>query len=123
MRRKKKRSSRSGLLALLLPLLGGAAAGAGVALVRRRRGRLTAEPAVPGPAASTPGPVSDDPVTERVDQEWTCQCGQAYRISGEGLHRVYWLPDASIADPVMDGRCANCGRALPGEQPDAVEAS
>jgi hypothetical protein len=129
MRRTKKRRSTgradlTRLAALLLPLLGGVAAGVGVALARRRRAAVPAAgPSVPGPARSAPAPLSDDPVTERVEHEWSCQCGQVYRIAGEGLHRIYWLPDASIADPVMDGRCANCGRALPGEQPDPVEAT
>ena len=124
MRRKtKRRTPPAGLAGLLAALLVPAAA-AGVVLARRRSARgAQPELDVRGPAASEPGPVSQEPVTERVDQEWSCECGQRYRIAGEGLHRIYWLPDASLADPVMDGRCANCGRPLPGEQPDPVQAT
>jgi hypothetical protein len=46
-------------------------------------------------------------------QPWSCECGQAYRVSGEGRHRVYWLVDAPEADPVMGSTCVNCERPLP----------
>jgi hypothetical protein len=56
-----------------------------------------------------------------VQQEWTCECGQAYRVSGEGRHRIYWLPDAPVSDPITEGRCASCGRGLPGDQASPVD--
>jgi hypothetical protein len=61
--------------------------------------------------------------SDRPGQEprWTCQCGQEFRVSGEGRHRVYWLIDADPADPVITGRCPNCDRPLPDQQ--VVEAA
>ncbi len=49
------------------------------------------------------------------EREWTCECGQGYRIAGEGRHRVYWRGDAAVNDPVIDGTCVSCERALPAE--------
>ena len=46
-------------------------------------------------------------------EPWSCECGQAYRVAGEGRHRVYWLVDAPEADPVMGSTCVNCERPLP----------
>jgi hypothetical protein len=48
-------------------------------------------------------------------QDWQCECGQEYRVSGEGRHRVYWLRDASPDDPVLEPQCPNCERPLPHE--------
>lgn len=48
---------------------------------------------------------------------WRCECGAAYRIVGSGRHRIYWPLDAPPGEPIIDGRCASCGRALPGKQP------
>ena len=50
------------------------------------------------------------------EQIYRHDCGEEFRVSGEGRHRVYWLIDADPADPVLDGRCPNCGQPLPGEQ-------
>lgn len=71
----------------------------GVALVLHRRRRSTSS------TGSAGGSVS---------QEWTCECGQAFRVHGEGRHRVYWLPDAEPGDPLLDDRCPNCERQLSG---------
>jgi len=96
----------------VLAALGGAAA---AALLRRRRPRPEDLRAAPG------SPPSQEAATKLVQEEWTCQCGQAYRVSGEGRHRIHWLPDAPVSDPVTDGRCANCGRELPGDQVSPVD--
>ncbi len=98
---------------LLAALLGLAAAGAALL----RRGRAGSTPARPAPGS----PPSQEPATKAVSQEWTCECGQAYRVSGEGRHRIYWLPDAPVSDPITEGRCASCGRELPGDQASPVD--
>jgi len=43
---------------------------------------------------------------------WACACGQDFRISGAGRHRVHWLPGAPAGEPVLTGRCPACDRAL-----------
>jgi hypothetical protein len=53
---------------------------------------------------------------ERVDsgaEEWSCQCGQSFRIQGQGRHRVFWLADADAGDPVIGAVCPACERPLP----------
>jgi hypothetical protein len=50
------------------------------------------------------------------DRRWRCSCGQVYRISGSGRHRIYWADGAPASDPVMDGSCVGCRRTLPGKQ-------
>jgi hypothetical protein len=72
-----------------------AAAGVGLALGRRRAGG----------GRRTPGGPPGEP--------WTCACGQAYRVAGEGRHRVYWLTEAPESDPVMGATCVRCGQPLP----------
>ena len=32
---------------------------------------------------------------------WSCDCGQAYLVSGLDRHRVYWLPEAQQSDPLL----------------------
>ena len=83
---------------LLLALGTAAAGGAGAALatVVRRRRSSGGEPA--------------------EDRTWTCSCGTAYRVKGEGRHQVHWPEGAPEAEPVMDGRCVHCGQGLPGER-------
>jgi hypothetical protein len=79
----------------VIPIAAGVALGlgvtAGAVLVRRRR------------AAGQRSAVS----------EWTCACGQRFRVSGIGRHRVYWIEDAAPDDPVVGDRCPACDRPLP----------
>jgi hypothetical protein len=131
LRRKRSRAMPALLLALLgrrrsrsrppLPAVLGAlaalVAGAGAALLRRRRAGGGGDDVRAAPGS----PPSQVPATKAVHQEWTCQCGQQYRVSGEGRHRIYWLPDAPISDPITEGRCANCERELPGDQVSAAD--
>ena len=48
---------------------------------------------------------------------YTCpQCENVLRLSGLGRHRIYFpLDDAASSDPVMNGRCPECGNPLPGQ--------
>jgi hypothetical protein len=101
------------LAALLAAVVALGAAGA--ALLRRRGKGPEDLRAAPG------SPPSQEAATNVVQQEWTCQCGQAYRVSGEGRHRIYWLPDAPVSDPVTEGRCVSCERELPGDQATPVD--
>jgi hypothetical protein len=73
-----------------------AASGAAIAAVARRRRTSAAAPA--------------------GERTWTCSCGTAYRVTGEGRHQVHWPAGAPDAEPVMDGRCVGCGQGLPGER-------
>jgi hypothetical protein len=53
------------------------------------------------------------------EQTLACpECGQEFRFTGEGRHRVYWVIDAGHDDPVLEGRCPRCEHPLPGEQAD-----
>jgi hypothetical protein len=96
----RRRSRRTTRLrpALLVAGAAGALAAAGYAL----RGRLAAVPAKLRRTDDRPG--TDD---------WTCQCGQAYRVTGQGRHRVFWPAGADKAEPVISGACVNCERPLP----------
>ncbi|MEA2303534.1 MAG: hypothetical protein QOH43_814 [Solirubrobacteraceae bacterium] len=67
------------------------------ALLRRRR-----------TAAAPPPP-------RAAEHEWTCACGQVYRVVGEGRHQVFWLASAGPDEPVLDGACPTCERPLPRE--------
>jgi hypothetical protein len=33
-------------------------------------------------------------------------------VTGEGRHRVFWLPDAGPEDAVLDDACPECERKL-----------
>ena len=44
---------------------------------------------------------------------WSCDCGQDYRVAGEGRHRVYWLVGAPQSDPILGTTCVRCERPLP----------
>jgi len=46
-------------------------------------------------------------------EEYRCDCGQTFLVSGAGRHRVYWLPGASPSDPVLSPSCPECERPLP----------
>jgi hypothetical protein len=107
-------------IAVLLPV---AAAAAAVAfLLRKLRGSGGTEadfaPASREPRPDAGAPPSDTPATESVEHTYTCDgCQAEYRVSGEGRHTVYWKSDSSISDPVIDGKCVECGKALPGHHP------
>lgn len=97
----------------------GFAAAVGGATLKRLRDRR-ARPSGPLSASTAPTvrpdagqPPSDKPVEETVGTEWTCECGQAYRVSGEGRHRVFWLEGAAANDPVIGSVCPECERELP----------
>jgi hypothetical protein len=81
----------------------GAASAVAFALVRLRR---------PGTAGRRPA---------RQDA-YRCACGQDFRVSGTGRHRVYWLRDAAEDDPVLSLRCPACDRPLPGTREAATAA-
>jgi hypothetical protein len=113
-RRRRRGPAVPARLPVLLAAL--AALGAAGAALLRRRGKA------PQDLRAAPGsPPSQEAATAVVQQEWTCQCGQVYRVSGEGRHRIYWLPDAPVSDPVTEGRCVNCERQLPGDQASPVD--
>ncbi len=45
------------------------------------------------------------------------ECGHLMRVFGGGRHRVYFEPDnTALDDPIMDGKCPECGHGLPGKQ-------
>jgi len=79
-------------------VVAGALAGAGILLLRHGAGRRTAA------QEEQSGP-----------REWHCQCGQEFRVSGLGRHRVYWLADAPESEPVLTGSCPSCDRPLPAD--------
>ena len=107
-------------IAVLLPVA--ATAAVVVFLLRKLRGSGDAAPQVtyasrePRPDAGAPP--SDEPATESVEKTYTSDGGQTeYRVSGEGRHTVYRKADSSISDPVIDGRCVECSKPLPGHHP------
>jgi hypothetical protein len=48
-----------------------------------------------------------------ADEAWTCACGQVYRMTGEGRHRVFWVLGAPESEPVLGSDCVACERPLP----------
>ena len=92
MRLKRKRSRRPDAV-LVVPGMLAVSALAGTYLVRRR-----------SRAKAGAG--------EHQWQEWSCACGQEFRIAGEGRHRVFWIIDAAVEDPVLGHRCPSCDRDL-----------
>jgi hypothetical protein len=101
-----RRNKRSGPAPIaVLAAVAAVACGVGVLLSRLGRSRGGGSEA------------RDDPRNEQAGEHtWRCRCGQEFRVSGEGRHSVYWLIDADPGDPVLDGRCPNCGRTLPDHQ-------
>lgn len=64
-------------------------------------------------------PPAATPISPTVDRrgEYRCQCGHVLRVFGSGRHRVFFEPaNASLHDPIMNGRCSSCGRGLPGKR-------
>jgi predicted RNA-binding Zn-ribbon protein involved in translation (DUF1610 family) len=53
-------------------------------------------------------------IVSAAKQRFTCpQCGHVLRVSGRDRHRIYFeLDDEHLSNPVMDGRCPECGRGL-----------
>jgi len=106
-------------IATVIPVV--AAAAVVAFLLRRLRGGK--EPAVPAVSSREPrpdagAPPSDKPAADTVESTYACEgCATEYRVSGEGRHRVYWKAGASIADAVLDGKCVECGKPLPGHHP------
>jgi hypothetical protein len=94
---------------------------------RHRRGRTVAiAGAATAAAAITAGLVaarrrralgSHDPRTE-----WACSCGQRYLVQGTDRHRVYWLSDTDLSDPLLGRECVNCGAPLPAGRESTVRA-
>ncbi len=66
------------------------------------------------PSSSQPATITPSRPGQRT---YTCpECGHTLRVFGRGRHQLYFPDeDASLGDPVMDGVCPDCGRALPGK--------
>jgi len=95
-------------------------AAAAVRIVLKRRSAGQQEDVVlrdREPREDAGAPPSDEKAGSVVEHEHTCDCGAAYRYTGEGRHRVYWKADASVSDPVLDDACVECGKPLPGGHP------
>jgi hypothetical protein len=45
-------------------------------------------------------------------QTYRCACGQGFRVTGTGRHRVFWLESAAEDDPVLAPQCPRCERPL-----------
>ena len=58
-----------------------------------------------------------DGAQAQEDTTWTCQCGQAFRVTGRDRHQVLWPEGADAGEPVLSGRCPSCDRPLPGANP------
>jgi hypothetical protein len=49
----------------------------------------------------------------RSPQEtYRCACGQGFRVTGTGRHRVFWLEGAPDSDPLLSPACPTCERSL-----------
>jgi hypothetical protein len=91
------------------PLARAVAARAASALARLRRPRADGDVGDGARSAST------EPATYR------CGCGQAFRVSGTGRHRVYWLAGAPEDDPMLSPSCPSCDRPLPRDSEPAAD--
>ena len=97
MRRKRKQKAGAAKVAPVAGAAGLAATGVW-RFLQRRRGA--------GGGAVAP---EDAPSAKR---DWTCECGQQFRVSGEDRHRVFWLADADEGDPVLGDQCPSCEKPL-----------
>jgi hypothetical protein len=88
-------------------LFAAVAGGVAYALLRLRRG------GDPGRRAGKREPAPHE--------EYRCDCGRTFHVSGAGRHRVYRLPGASPSDPVLSPTCPECDRPLP-RDPQAAGA-
>ena len=111
-KRKKKddRARRAGLLAVAAALAAGIAG-----VLGRRRG-----------SGSGGGGSSAQRLAGRFRRDkrprYTCECGQAYRVTGVDRHRVYWPEGAERTEPVLGDACVKCERPLPVGHDTAVTA-
>jgi putative intracellular protease/amidase len=101
MHSRRSHARRPGPIALL------AAGGAGLAVAGLLGGRRVARAA--RPAIERVRGTSAAPAPET----WACACGQEYRVSGRGRHRIYWPEGAAESDPLLAPECVNCERPLP----------
>ncbi|MET0685747.1 MAG: hypothetical protein ABW060_10555 [Solirubrobacteraceae bacterium] len=92
-KQKNETARRAGLAAVAAALLAAIAGLAG----RRRKG------------AAGGGRFGRD----QQQASYTCECGQAYRVTGVDRHRVYWPEGADRDEPVMGDTCIACDRPLP----------
>jgi hypothetical protein len=92
---------------LALAIAAGATSAVALALVRLGRSRT---PGTRRDRAAAAGP-----------QTHRCDCGQEFRVSGSGRHRVYWLAGAPDHDPVLSPQCPSCDRPLPHEADAAAD--
>jgi hypothetical protein len=83
-----------------IAIAGAAASAVAVALIRLRRPGSTGPAGAGRSAAARP-------------ETYRCECGQEFRVSGTGRHRVYWLAGAPDDDPVLSPACPSCDRPLP----------
>jgi len=106
--KKDERIRRAGLLAVAAAL----AAGIAGVLGRRR--------------AAGSGSATTQRLTGRFRRDkrprYTCECGQAYRVTGVDRHRVYWPEGAEREEPVLGDACVRCERPLPTGHDSAVTA-
>ena len=96
MTRKRKQKANAAKVAPVAGAAGRAATGVWRFLQRRRGGAGAVAP-------------EDAPSARR---DWTCECGQQFRVSGEDRHRVFWLADAYDSDPVLGDQCPTCETPL-----------
>jgi hypothetical protein len=73
-------------------------------------------------ATLSPHKAPASPARPPQGREYVCvHCGHVLAMSGGGRHRVYFEPDDERRlDPVMDGRCPECGHGLPGKNSSSM---
>jgi hypothetical protein len=97
----------------------GAASAVAFALVRMKR---PPESAIAFALRRMQRPRAAGSVAAAEPETYRCDCGQGFRVSGAGRHRVYWLADAAADDPVLSQSCPACDRPLPRETDVAAAA-
>jgi hypothetical protein len=91
----------------LLALAGAAAAGGAILARRSPEARTVGRRLLPGGGGSNR--------TQDARQPWTCECGQAYLVSGRDRHTIFWLEGAAESDPLLSDICPECDRNLSAE--------
>lgn len=63
---------------------------------------------------STPSPSAAEapPHATAHEVELRCECGNAYRVSGAGRHRVIWPEGSDEREALLEEECLECGRPL-----------